>query len=82
MLVTVVTMSSSAPGTPESERENVWTGRTARTAHWSSEAVTTRFTTYGVDLDEPSRRYVEAVAQLPAFKAWYADAQREPQSRD
>jgi glutathione S-transferase len=44
--------------------------------------VTTRFTTYGVDLDEPSRRYVDAVAQLPAYTSWYADAKLEPQSRD
>lgn len=44
--------------------------------------VTTRFTTYGVELDEPCRKYVEAVAQLPAYKSWLADAEREPKSRD
>jgi len=32
--------------------------------------VTTRFTTYGVKLDPVSAAYVEAVAELPAMKAW------------
>ncbi len=44
--------------------------------------VTTRFTTYGVDLDAQCRAYVDAVAQLPAYKLWSADAEREPQSRE
>ena len=33
------------PGTPESVREYVWPGRTARIVHWSSGAVPTRLTT-------------------------------------
>ena len=40
--------------------------------------VTTRFTTYGVDLDATCRRYVDAVAALPAMQAWRRDAQSEP----
>lgn len=44
--------------------------------------VTTRFTTYGVDMDAQCRAYVDAIAQLPAFRAWYADAEREPKSRE
>jgi glutathione S-transferase len=44
--------------------------------------VTTRFTTYGVDMDAQCRAYVGAVAQHPAFKSWYADAEREPKSRE
>ena len=43
--------------------------------------VTTRFTTYGVALDAPCRAYVEAVAALPAFVAWKADAAVEPDTR-
>jgi glutathione S-transferase len=43
--------------------------------------VTTRFTTYGVELDAPCRAYVDAIAALPAYKQWYADAEREPQTR-
>jgi glutathione S-transferase len=43
--------------------------------------VTTRFTTYGVELDAQCRAYVDAIAQHPAFKEWYADAEREPKSR-
>jgi len=43
--------------------------------------VTTRFTTYGVDLDATCRAYVEAVAALPAMRAWREDAEREPLSR-
>jgi glutathione S-transferase len=43
--------------------------------------VTTRFTTYGVELDATCRAYVEAVQALPAFRAWLADAAREPQTR-
>lgn len=40
--------------------------------------VTTRFTTYDVELDARCRGYVEAIAALPAFQAWRADAEREP----
>jgi glutathione S-transferase len=39
--------------------------------------VTTRFTTYGVDLDATCRRYVEAVAALPAMQTWRRDAATE-----
>jgi glutathione S-transferase len=39
--------------------------------------VTTRFTTYGVDLDATCRAYVDAVAALPAMQAWRRDAQSE-----
>ena len=44
--------------------------------------VTTRFTTYAVDLDATCRAYVDAVAALPAMKAWVADAEREPKTRE
>jgi glutathione S-transferase len=40
--------------------------------------VTTRFTTYGVPLDAQLAAYVDAIAGLPAFKTWLADAEREP----
>lgn len=40
--------------------------------------VTTRFTTYGVELDATCRAYVEAVAALPAMAAWRRDAEGEP----
>lgn len=40
--------------------------------------VTTRFTTYGVELDAACRGYVEAVAALPAMQAWRRAAQAEP----
>ena len=43
--------------------------------------VTTRFTTYGVDLDETCRVYVDAVQALPAFVAWKRDAAAEPATR-
>jgi glutathione S-transferase len=43
--------------------------------------VTTRFTTYGVDLDAPCRAYVEAIASLPAMQRWLAEAASEPQTR-
>lgn len=43
--------------------------------------VTTRFTTYGVDLDATARAYVDAVAALPAMQAWRRDAATEPASR-
>jgi glutathione S-transferase len=39
--------------------------------------VTTRFTTYGVDLDATCRRYVDAIAALPAMQAWRRDAASE-----
>jgi glutathione S-transferase len=44
--------------------------------------VTTRFTTYGVPLDDACRAYVDAIAALPAMKAWRADAEREPTSAE
>jgi glutathione S-transferase len=40
--------------------------------------VTTRFTTYGVEVDANARAYIDAVMALPAMKAWYADAANEP----
>jgi len=43
--------------------------------------VTTRFTTYGVDLDATCRAYVDAVQALPAFGAWKRDAAAEPATR-
>lgn len=43
--------------------------------------VTTRFTTYGVDLDATCRAYVEAVQALPAFVTWKRDAAAEPATR-
>lgn len=43
--------------------------------------VTTRFTTYGVDLDATCRGYVAAIAALPAFQKWAADAAKEPITR-
>jgi glutathione S-transferase len=39
--------------------------------------VTTRFTTYGVELDARCRAYADTVAGLPAFQRWKADAQTE-----
>jgi glutathione S-transferase len=43
--------------------------------------VTTRFVTYGVDLDATCRAYVDAVHALPAMRQWVADAAAEPVSR-
>lgn len=43
--------------------------------------VTTRFRTYGVDLDATCRAYVDAIAALPAMQAWQRDAEAEPQTR-
>jgi glutathione S-transferase len=43
--------------------------------------VTTRFTTYGVDLDPTCRAYCDAVQALPAFQQWKRDADAEPKSR-
>ena len=40
--------------------------------------VTTRFTTYGVELDATCRGYVDAIAALPAMQAWRRDAASEP----
>ncbi|MDX2087449.1 MAG: glutathione S-transferase [Kofleriaceae bacterium] len=40
--------------------------------------VTTRFTTYGVQLDAVCQAYVDAIAALPAFMAWKQDARAEP----
>lgn len=39
--------------------------------------VTTRFTTYGVELDATCRAYVDAVAALPAMAAWRTAAAAE-----
>jgi glutathione S-transferase len=39
--------------------------------------VTTRFTTYGVELDATCRGYVDAIAALPAMIAWRRDAAAE-----
>jgi glutathione S-transferase len=43
--------------------------------------VATRFVTYGVELDDACKRYVETVYALPAMRAWIADAEREPRTR-
>jgi glutathione S-transferase len=43
--------------------------------------VTTRFTTYGVELDAPCRAYVDAIAGLPAMQQWTKDAMLESESR-
>ena len=43
--------------------------------------VTTRFTTYGVELDATCHAYVDTVAALPAMQAWRRDAETEPISR-
>lgn len=43
--------------------------------------VTTRFVTYGVDLDAPSRAYIDAIAAHPAMQRWVAEAAAEPQTR-
>jgi glutathione S-transferase len=43
--------------------------------------VTTRFVTYGVDLDATCRAYVDHVHALPAMKQWVADAAKERRSR-
>ena len=44
--------------------------------------VTTRFRTYGVELDATCRAYVDAIAALPAMQAWQRDADAEPKTRD
>ncbi|HEX7837691.1 MAG TPA: glutathione S-transferase family protein [Kofleriaceae bacterium] len=43
--------------------------------------VTTRFTTYGVELDATCRAYVDAIATLPAMAAWKRDAAAESATR-
>jgi glutathione S-transferase len=43
--------------------------------------VTTRFTTYGVELDDACAKYVTHVHALPGFRQWVADAEAEPQTR-
>lgn len=43
--------------------------------------VTTRFVTYGVELDAPCRAYVDAIAALPAMRQWSTDAAAEPATR-
>jgi glutathione S-transferase len=43
--------------------------------------VTTRFVSYGVDLDATCRAYVDAVYATPGMKQWLADAEREPKTR-
>jgi glutathione S-transferase len=43
--------------------------------------VTTRFTTYGVELDPTCRAYVDAIAELPAMQQWARDAAAEPATR-
>jgi glutathione S-transferase len=40
--------------------------------------VTTRFTTYGVELDTTCRTYVDTIAALPAMQTWRRDAATEP----
>ena len=44
--------------------------------------VASRFATYGVELDEPCRRYSAALHALPAMMQWTADAAREPTTRE
>jgi glutathione S-transferase len=41
--------------------------------------VTTRFKTYGVELEARNQAYVGAVLAVPAMKQWYADAANEPE---
>jgi glutathione S-transferase len=41
--------------------------------------VATRFVTYGVQLPEAARRYVDAVIALPAVQEWSAAARAEPE---
>jgi glutathione S-transferase len=44
--------------------------------------VTTRFTTYGMDMDQTIRGYVETIQALPAFVAWKTAANSEPELHD
>lgn len=39
--------------------------------------VTRRFVTYGTDLPEVARRYVETMGELPAMREWLAEARAE-----
>ncbi|MBB5018865.1 glutathione S-transferase [Chitinivorax tropicus] len=41
--------------------------------------VCTRFLTYGVELPEPARAYMQYMLNTPAMKEWYAAALTEPQ---
>jgi len=43
--------------------------------------VTTRFVTYGVEVDATSRAYIDTIAAFPPMQQWCADAAREPVSR-
>jgi glutathione S-transferase len=43
--------------------------------------VTTRFVTYGVELDATCRAYVDAIVAMPAMVAWKRDAAAEPATR-
>lgn len=42
--------------------------------------VVMRFKTYGIELSEPSQRYMTAMLRNPALLAWVEDAGKEPQS--
>ncbi len=44
--------------------------------------VATRFITYGVDLPDACRRYIDALMALPAMQRWYADARAEREAID
>jgi glutathione S-transferase len=44
--------------------------------------VTTRFTTYGVPMDDVAKAYVATVQALPSFQAWLDDARSEPELPD
>lgn len=43
--------------------------------------VTTRFVTYGVELDAVCAKYVHAIGELPEMRAWAHDAAAEPAAR-
>lgn len=43
--------------------------------------VTTRFVTYGVELDAACNRYVATMHELPSMQQWHADAAAEPTTR-
>jgi glutathione S-transferase len=40
--------------------------------------VVSRFRTYGITVSPLSRRYMDAIFTLPAWRAWYDAAVREP----
>jgi glutathione S-transferase len=44
--------------------------------------VVTRFLTYGVELDEPCRRYCQAIMAMPEMQEWVAAALQEPDEID